>query len=113
MRRSTSAPSSSCHQHHRQRSGAFRIWLLCAAPWLALVAGLSIYDHQRAIGLMAEGARSDGAIAFVFQWIMAALAYAGPAIAFYGVLPLGIVFVLFVLFLPWAIPWAQGGEYED
>jgi hypothetical protein len=49
----------------------------------------------------------------VMQWLIAAVAYTGKAIAFYGLLPLGITFVLFVLFLPWAIPWAQGGEYED
>jgi hypothetical protein len=113
MLRSTTAPPAGRHEHHRQRSSAFRIWLLCAAPWLALVAGLSIYDHQRAIGLMAQGVRSDGAIAFAFQWMVAALTYSGSAIAFYGLLPLGITFVVFVLFLSWAIPWAQGGEYED
>ena len=47
------------------------------------------------------------------HWLIAAIAYAGEAVAFYGLLPLGIAFVLFVLFLPWAIPWAQGGDYED
>ncbi len=47
------------------------------------------------------------------QWLIAAIAYTADAIAFYGLLPLGIAFVLFVLFLPWAIPWAQGGDYDD
>ena len=50
---------------------------------------------------------------FALHWLIAAIAYTGEAVAFYGLLPLGITFVLFVLFLPWAIPWAQGGDYED
>ena len=95
------------------RFSPFRIWTLCAMPWLALVMGLSIYDHQRAIGVMAQAQAPETTAGFVVQWLVAAVAYTAEAIAFYGLLPLGITFVLFVLFLPWAIPWAQGGDYED
>jgi hypothetical protein len=99
-----------------ERPGPFRIWTLCAILWLAQVAGLSIYDHQRAIGRLAESHLPEDAAAYAIQWLIAATEYAGEAIAFYGLLPLSItfvLFVLFVLFLPWAVPWAQGGEYED
>ncbi len=113
MPRSSAAPSTDRNGERRRRSGPFRIWLLCAIPWLAIVAAFAVYDHDRAIGLMAEAAMPDGIAAFGLQWMAAAAAYAGPAISFYGLLPLGLTFVLFVLFLPWAIPWAQGGEYED
>lgn len=82
-------------------------------PCLVLVTGLSVYDHQRAIGIMAQAQSPESAAGFVLHWLIAAIAYTGEAIAFYGLLPLGIAFVLFVLFLPWAIPWAQGGDYED
>ena len=82
-------------------------------PWLALVAGLSIYDHQRAITVMAQSQAPEGMAGFALQWLSAAITYTGEAVAFYGLLPLGIAFVLFVLFLPWAIPWAQGGDCED
>ena len=81
-------------------------------PWLALVTGLSIYDHQRAIGVMAQS-QSESIAGYALRWLVAAIAYTAETIAFYGLLPLGITFVLFVLFLPWAIPWAQGGDYED
>ncbi|HEV8389756.1 MAG TPA: hypothetical protein VGQ35_07925 [Dongiaceae bacterium] len=78
---------------------------------------MSIYDHQRAIGVAAnayfEGRATAHDFAFAVQWLLAAVDYCGRAIAFYGLLPLGITFVLFVMFLPWAIPWAQGGDCED
>ena len=86
---------------------------MCAMPWLALVTGLSVYDHERAIGVMAQSQAPKGIADFALQWLIAAIAYTSEAVAFYGLLPLGITFVLFVLFLPWAIPWAQGGDYED
>lgn len=109
MRRSTAVP----REDQPRRFGPFRIWTLCALPWLALVAGLSLYDHQRAIGIMAQSQAPESIAGFAVQWLIAAAVYTGEAIAFYGLLPLGITFVLFVLFLPWAIPWAQGGDYED
>lgn len=90
-----------------------RIWALCAMPWLALVVGLSIYDHQRAIGLMARAQAPETTVEFMLHWLIAAATYTAEAIAFCGLLPLGITFFLYVLFLPWAIPWAQGGDYED
>jgi len=126
MVRPTALPSTGERENDRRRRSPFRIWLLCASPWLALVAAFSIYDHHRAIGrtaaahfesvpaepaLAADAIQRD--IAFVIQWLLAAAQYSGGTIAFYGVLPLGIAFVLFVLFLPWAVPWAQSGEYED
>lgn len=96
-----------------RRSTPLRIWTLCALPWLALVSGLSLYDHQRAIGVMAQAGGPESIAGTVLHWLAAAVAYCGEAIAFYGLLPAGVAFVLFVLFLPWAIPWAQGGDYED
>jgi hypothetical protein len=108
MRRSTTFPE----QDQPRRLDPLRTWTLCAMPWLALVTGLSVYDHQRAIGVMAQS-QAPESIAFALQWLVAAVAYTGEAVAFYGLLPLGITFVLFVLFLPWAIPWAQGGDYDD
>ncbi len=95
------------------RASPFRIWMLCAMPWLALVTGLSIYDHQRAIGIMAQSQAPKSIAGFVLHWLIAAITYAGEAIAYCGVLPVGLTFFLYVLFLPWAIPWAQGGDYED
>ena len=108
MRRSTTL-----EDQPRRRLNPLRIWTLCAMPWLALVTGLSIHDHQRAIGIMAQSQAPESIAGFALQWLIAAIAYTSEAIAFYGLLPLGIAFVLFVLFLPWAIPWAQGGDYED
>ena len=96
-----------------RRFTPLRIWTLCAMPWLTLVTGLSVYDHQRAIRVMAQADAPQSSADFALQWLIAAFVYTGEAIAFYGLLPLGITFVLFVLFLPWAIPWAQGGDYED
>jgi hypothetical protein len=109
MRRSTVLQDEEQPRHF----SPLQIWVLCALPWLALVAGLSIYDHQRAIGVMAQAEAPESTVDFVLHWLGAAIAYTAEAIAFYGLLPLGIVFVLFVLFLPWAIPWAQGGDYDD
>ena len=109
MRRSTVLQN----EEQSRRSNPLRIWTLCALPWLTLVAGLSIYDHQRAIGVMAQSHAPESIAGFAVQWLIAAIAYTGEAIAFYGLVPLGITFVLFVLFLPRAIPWAQGGDYED
>ena len=51
MRRSTALQQEDRHR----RFNPIRIWALCAIPWLALVVGLSIHDHQRAIGLVAGG----------------------------------------------------------
>lgn len=109
MPRSTTLPQ----EDQPRRLDPLRIWTLCAMPWLVLVTGLSFYDHQRAIGVMAQSQAPEGIAGFALQWLIAAITYTGEAVAFYGLLPLGITFVLFVLFLPWAIPWAQGGDYED
>jgi hypothetical protein len=109
MRRSTTLPQ----EDQPTRFNPLRVWTLWAMPWLALVAGLSVYDHQRAIGLMAQSQAPESIAGFALHWLIAAIAYSGETVAFYGLLPLGITFVLFVLFLPWAIPWAQGGDYED
>jgi hypothetical protein len=109
MRRSTALQD----EEQPRRFGPLRIWTLCAMPWLALVAGLSLYDHQRAIGVMARAQSPESVAEFVLHWLVAAVAYTAEAIAFCGLLPVGITFFLYVLFLPWAIPWAQGGDYED
>ena len=50
MRRSTVLQN----EDQPRRLSPLRIWTLCALPWLALVAGLSVYDHQPAIGVMAQ-----------------------------------------------------------
>lgn len=109
MRRSTALQSE---DQPRQLS-PLRIWVLCALPWLALVTGLSILrspacDRRHGVIQRAGGPRR-------LRCSMADRGdrYTAETIAFYGLLPLGITFVLFVLFLPWAIPWAQGGDYED
>lgn len=109
MRRSTTLP----HQDQARRLSPLRTWTLCAMPWLALVTGISVYDHLRAIGVMAQSQAPESIAGYALRWLIAAIAYGGETIAFYGLLPLGLTFVLFVLFLPWAIPWAQGGDYED
>ena len=108
-------PRSTVLQNEDQprRLSPLRIWTLCALPWLALVTGLSIYDHQRAIGVMAQAQSPESIAGFALEWMIAAIVYTAETIAFYGLLPLGITFVLFVMFLPWAVPWAQGGDYED
>ena len=108
-------PRSTVLQNEDQprRLSPLRIWTLCALPWLALVTGLSIYDHQRAIGVMAQDQSPESIAGFALEWMIAAIVYTAETIAFYGLLPLGITFVLFVMFLPWAIPWSQGGDYED
>lgn len=92
-----------------------RRWTMLALPWLLLVAALSIYDHQRAIGRMAASL-ADGpasAIQGALHWAMAASWYAGDAILFYGALPAGLTFVLYVLLLPLADGWAARGSLED
>lgn len=117
MRRSTAFPSAGRHEDHRRRLSPFRIWMLYAIPWLVIVSAISIYDHHRAIGVFAdanfEGSAITHNVAFAVQWLLAAAEYCGKTVAFYGLLPLGIAFVLFVMFLPWAIPWAQGGDHQD
>jgi hypothetical protein len=109
VRRPTALPN----EDQRRRFSPFRIRTLYAVLWLALVAGLSIYDHQRAIGREVQSRLPENTAEFVIRWLTAPMEYTGEAIAFYGLLPLGITFVLFVLFLPWAVPWAQGGGYEE
>lgn len=109
MRRSTALQD----EEQPGRSSPFRIWMCCAMPWLALVIGAAIYDHQRAIGLMVQSQAPESIAGFVLHWLIAAIAYAGETIAYCGLLPAGLTFFLYVLFLPWAIPWAQGGDYED
>jgi hypothetical protein len=111
---------------NRRRPGAFAVWLLCAVPWLVTVGGLSIYDHHKSIRRAAESyleraeaadsslsAGIGHALAFASHWLSAAIRYSGEAIGYYGILPAGITFVLFVLFLPWAIRWAGEGSLED
>jgi hypothetical protein len=110
------------------RLSPFRVWLLCAMPWLAAVVGLTLYDHHRAIGRAvaayfagrgavatdaAISARAEYAETFVSQSLIAATRYCGEAIGFYGILPAGLTFVLFVVFLPWAVRWAGAGSWED
>lgn len=109
MRRSTAFPGAD----RPRRVRPLWVWTLCAVPWLALVTGISVYDHQRAIGVMAQSQAPESIAGLALRWLIAAIVYASETIAFYGLLPLGLAFVLFVLFLPWAIPWAQGGDYED
>src|SRR5688500_11373488 len=109
MRRSTVLQD----EDQPRRFGPHRSWTPLALPWLALVARLSVYDHQRALGLMAQAHAPETIAGFVLHWLIAATAYTVETIAFYGLLPFGITFALFVLFLPWAIPWAQGGDHED
>jgi hypothetical protein len=100
----------------RWRPRLFRAWLLCAMPWLAGVSALSIYDHHRAIVRSVESyfvERAPEALALATQWLAAAAKYCGHAIGFYGVLPAALTFILFVLFLPWAVRWAGDGSWED
>ena len=64
------------------RASPFRIWMLCAMPWLALVTGLSVYDHQRAIAVMAR-AQSETTAELALHWLIAAVTWnsveIGPA----------------------------------
>jgi hypothetical protein len=105
---------------HRQklswRARLFRTWLLFAVPWLAGVVTLSIYDHLRAIRRMADLHVSDHALSGIHvagQWILAAGRYSGEAILLYGLLPAGLTFILYVMFLPWADRWSRQGLLED
>ena len=91
----------------------FRTWLLCAAPWLAGVVALSIHDHRRAIGRSVDLDRADGGIQIAVHWLLAAERYSGWTIVFYGVFPLALTFILYVMFLPWADRWARQGLLED
>jgi len=90
----------------------FRNWLLCAVPWLAGVVALSIYDHRTAIGRSVDLDRADGGIQIALQWLQAVERYSGWTVFFYGVLPLSLTFVLYVMFLPWADRWARQGLLE-
>ena len=107
-----SRPTPLQHEDKSRRSSPFRIWMLCAMPWLALVTGLSVYDHQRAIAVMAR-TQSETTAELALHWLIAAVTYTAGTIAVCGLLPVGLTFFLYVLFLPWAIPWAQSGDYED
>jgi hypothetical protein len=100
----------------RCRPRPFRVWLLCAVPWLTAVSALFVYDHHRAIVRSVESyfaERGPETLALVTQWLIAAAKYCGRAIGFYGVLPAALTFVLFVLFLPWAVRWAGDESLED
>jgi hypothetical protein len=98
------------------RGRLFRIWLFFAAPWFAGVATMSIYDHLRAIRRMVDLHIDDQALSgiqVVEQWLLATGRYAGEAIFFYGILPVGLTFILYVMFLPWADRWSRQGLLED
>lgn len=98
------------------RGRLFRRWLLLAAPWVVGVVTLSVYDHLRAIRRMVDLHVTDqglSGIQVVGQWILAAGRYAGEAILLYGVLPAGLTFILYVMFLPWADRWSRQGLLED
>jgi hypothetical protein len=95
------------------RSRLLRNWLLCAAPWLAGVVALSIHDHRRAIERAADLDSADDGLQIVVDWLLAVERYSGWTIVFYGVLPLALTFVLYVMFLPWADRWARQGLLED
>jgi hypothetical protein len=112
----TDAKSQNPRKKLSWRARLFRTWLLFAAPWLAGVVGLSIYDHLRAIRRTVDLHVSDQALAgvqVVGQWILATGRYAGEAILLYGILPAGLTFILYVLFLPWADRWSRQGLLED
>ena len=106
------------HRHKKLswRTRLFRTWLLFAAPWLTGVVTLSIHDHLRAIRRMADLHVSDQALSgiqVVGEWILAAGLYSGEAILLYGLLPAGLTFILYVMFLPWADRWSRQGLLED
>ena len=103
-------------REHHCRPRPFWVWLLCAVPWLAAVSALSVYDHHRAIVRSVESyvaERGPQTLALAAQWLLAAAKYCGHAVGLYGVLPAAVTFVLFVLFLPWAVRWAGDGSWED
>lgn len=123
--------STSAGARRSWRRRLLRVWMACALPWLALVITLSIHDHHRAIGRTALSGLSLttsgepvtlaelselGALnllAYAARWLQAAIAYSGDAITFYGLLPAGLTFALYVLFLPWATHWARQGTIQD
>jgi hypothetical protein len=89
---------------------------LCAGLWLAAVTALTVYDHHRAIVRSIEGYFAEDAPEASVLGILRLIAgakHCGHAIAFYGVLPAALTFVLFVLFLPWGVRWAGDGSWED
>ena len=98
------------------RGRLFRVWLLFAAPWFAGVVTMSIHDHLRAIRRMVDLHVADQALSgiqVVGQWLLATGRYAGEAILFYGILPVSLTFILYVMFLPWADRWSRQGLLED
>jgi hypothetical protein len=109
---STKGMARATRKQSSWRQRLFRRWLYLAMPWLAGVAGLSIYDHQRAIWRMAEAAQGDGVLPATAAWTLAAARYAGEAVLFYGVLPAALTFVLYVLLLPLADGWAARGDLD-
>ncbi|HWA48494.1 MAG TPA: hypothetical protein VG742_09490 [Dongiaceae bacterium] len=104
------------HKKPSWRVRLFRTWLLFAAPWLAGVVTLAIHDHLRAIRRVVDLQIIDQALSGVQvagQWILAARHYSGEAILLYGLLPTGLTFILYVMFLPWADRWSRQGLLED
>lgn len=98
------------------RARLFRTWLLLASPWLAGVVAMSVHDHLRAIRRMVDLHVADQALSglqVTAQWVLAIGRYSGEAILLYGILPAGLTFILYVMFLPWADRWAQNGLLED
>lgn len=98
------------------RARLFRIWLLVAAPWFAGVVTLSVYDHLRAIRRMVDLHVADQALSglqVAGQWLLAIGRYSGEAILLYGILPVSLTFILYVMFLPWADRWSRRGLLED
>lgn len=94
----------------------FRAWLAFAGPWMVGVLALSIYDHQRAIVRVAlervQAADGAGGTALV-HWLAAMAIYVGQPVLYYGLLPAGLTFFLYVVFLPWAERWPSQGTLDD
>ena len=114
------ATETTQRSHHPKklswRGRLFRIWLFFAAPWFTGVVAMSIYDHLRAIRRMVDLHVADqglSGIQVAGQWLLATLRYSGEAILFYGILPVSVTFVLYVMFLPWADKWSRQGLLED
>jgi hypothetical protein len=98
------------------RARLFRTWLFFASPWFAGVVALSIHDHLRAIRRMVDLHASDQALSGIpaaGQWVLAVGRYSGEPILLYGILPVGLTFILYVMFLPWADRWSRQGLLED
>ena len=98
------------------RARLFRTWVLFALPWFAGVATLSVHDHLRAIRRMVDLHMADQALSgaqVVGQWVLATGRYSGETILLYGILPLALTFILYVMFLPWADRWSRQGLLED